>query len=1064
MATIHHSNLGVWSLRSNYFWSRYARREVRFLLFSLGWCCQGPAQEFPTIHNSEADKQASPMPAEKAAKEFDVPDGFQVGVFASEPQIQNPIAMSWDSRGRMWIAENFTYADRTQRFDLSLRDRVLILEDTDGDGAADKRSVFTDQVQMLTSIETGFGGVWLMCPSQLLFIPDADRDDVPDGPAQVVLDGFTVAKENYHNFANGLKWGPDGWLYGRCGGSCPGKIGKPGVPDDQRIELEGGIWRYHPQTTQFEVLCHGTTNPWGHDWNEFGDAFFINTVNGHLWHLIPGAHFDRPFTLDPNPSVYELIDMHADHWHFDTKGDWMKSRDGAANSFGGGHAHSGMTIYLGDDWPNEYRGRLLTLNFHGRRANQESLSRKGSGYVATHGPDMLIASDPFFRGIEISYGPDGAGYVLDWSDTGECHERTGVHRTSGRAYRVSHESGKSKREQSGNFQLKAGQTDLRSLRDRKLVGLMQHPNVWFVRQARLILAERYAPQQKATQDQRSTYDAQALTDLRELVEASDNPVVSYRALSTLYVMGHVEQRLLIETLEHDNEHLRSWAIRLLSDHWPIDNVFGPLTISTEQTQKIEAESAALLPTLCQLAERDASGLVRLTLASTLQRLPVSKRIELASSLVQRAEDADDHNLPLLVWHGLIPVANHDTNGLAKLATMSKWPKTQALIARRLAERMEEQPVAIDALVAFAIDAKNDVRLNLLGGISDGLKGWSRATQPKRWPELVGAVENGGSQESVALVRDLSVLFGDGRALDEVRKIVLDNEAEIGIRRSALETLVKSKSPGVVDVCLSLLDDRRINAIACKGIMRSNDPSHARKLIEHYGYFAGPCRPQVIEVLVSRKSFAKELLDAIESKQIPVSDLTAFDVRQIRTMNVPELEKQVVKLWGAIRESTEEKQKQIEMLKTMLSKDVETAASPSRGRALFDKNCVQCHRLFGHGASIGPDLTGADRKNLDYLLENIVDPSAVVSKDFNMSIVLLDDGRMINGLVTNKNEKTMSIQTQTELVTVGLDEIEETKMTTKSPMPDAVLDSLSDSEIRDLFSYLQQPAQVALPKE
>ena len=1035
-----------------------------FLLFLLGWFSQAAAQEFPTIQNSESDKQASPMPAEKAASEFDVPYGFQVGVFASEPQVQNPIAMSWDSRGRMWIAENFTYADRTQRFDLSLRDRVLILEDTDGDGAADKRTVFTDQVQMLTSIETGFGGVWLMCPSQLLFIPDADRDDIPDGPAQVVLDGFTVAKENYHNFANGLKWGPDGWLYGRCGGSCPGKIGKPGVPDDQRIELEGGIWRYHPHTTQFEVLCHGTTNPWGHDWNEFGDAFFINTVNGHLWHLIPGAHFDRPFTLDPNPSVYELIDMHADHWHFDTKGDWMKSRDGAANSFGGGHAHSGMTIYLGDDWPNEYRGRLLTLNFHGRRANQELLSRKGSGYVASHGPDMLIASDPFFRGIEISYGPDGAGYVLDWSDTGECHERTGVHRTSGRAYRVSHESGESKRKQSGMFQLKAGRTDLRSLSDRKLVGLMQHPNVWFVRHARLILAERYAPQQKATQSQRPTYDAKALTDLRELVKASDDPVVSYRALLTLYVMGHAERNFLIETLKHQNEHLRSWAIRLLSDHWPIDNVFGPLTISTEQTQKIEAESAALLPTLCQLAERDASGLVRLTLASTLQRLPVSKRIELASALVQRAEDADDHNLPLLVWHGLIPVANYDTNGLATLATVSKWPKTQALIARRLAEKMEEQPAAIDALVTFAIDAKSDVRLNLLGGISDGLKGWSRATQPKRWPELVGAVENGGSQESVALVRDLSVLFGDGRALDEVRKIVLDNEAEIGIRRSALETLVKSKSPGVVDVCLSLLNDRRINAIACKGIMRSNDPQHARKLIEHYGYFVGPSRPQVIEVLVSRKSFAKELLDAIESKQIPVSDLTAFDVRQIRSMNVPELEKQVVKLWGAIRESTEEKRKRIETLKTMLSKDVEAAASPSRGRALFDKNCVQCHRLFGHGASIGPDLTGADRKNLDYLLENIVDPSAVVSKDFNMSIVLLDDGRMINGLVTNKNEKTMSIQTQTELVTVGLDEIEETKMTTKSPMPDAVLDSLSDSEIRDLFSYLQQPAQVALPKE
>ena len=395
-------------------------------------------QTFPEIYNSERDNEAEPMTADQAADSFTVPAGFHVDVFASEPEVQNPIAMTWDSRGRLWVAENFTYAERKQRFDLSLRDRVLIFEDTDSDGVADKRTVFTDDVQMLTSVEVGHGGVWLMCPSRLLFFPDKDHDDKPDAPAVTVLDGFKVAKANYHNFANGLKWGPDGWLYGRCGGSCPGRIGTPGTPDKQRVILEGGIWRYHPRTKQFEVLSHGTTNPWGHDWNEFGDGFFINTVNGHLWQLIPGAHYDRPFTLDPNPHVYELIQMHADHWHFDTTGKWNESRDGAANDFGGGHAHCGMSIYLGGRWPSKYRGRLFTLNFHGRRANQEILQRQGSGYVGKHGKDMLMAKDPFFRGMEIGYGPDGNMFVLDWSDTGECHEATGVHRTSGRVYRVAY--------------------------------------------------------------------------------------------------------------------------------------------------------------------------------------------------------------------------------------------------------------------------------------------------------------------------------------------------------------------------------------------------------------------------------------------------------------------------------------------------------------------------------------------------------------------------------------------------------------------------------------------------
>ena len=234
------------------------------------------SDDFPQPTNNERDSTAKPMSPAEAADSMHVPNGFSVSVFASEPDVQNPIGMNWDSKGRLWIAENYTYSSRDQRFDLGMRDRVIVLEDSTGDGTADKRTVFTDQVQMLTSVEVGHGGAWLMCPPRVLFIPDRDHDAVPDGPAEVVLDGFTVAKANYHNFANGLKWGPDGWLYGRCGGSCPGRIGVPGTPDEDRLALEGGIWRYHPRLKRVEVLAHGTTNPWGHDWNSMGELFFIN--------------------------------------------------------------------------------------------------------------------------------------------------------------------------------------------------------------------------------------------------------------------------------------------------------------------------------------------------------------------------------------------------------------------------------------------------------------------------------------------------------------------------------------------------------------------------------------------------------------------------------------------------------------------------------------------------------------------------------------------------------------------------------------------------------------------
>lgn len=1000
------------------------------------------ADDFPILINSEKDKTAQPMPADQASASFAVPDGFRVDVFAAEPDVQNPIAMTWDTRGRLWIAENFTYAERSQRFDLSLRDRVLIFDDADHDGVAEKRTVFTDNVQMLTSLEVGHGGVWLMCPSQLLFVPDADRDDQPDSEAVVVLDGFDVAKENYHNYANGLKWGPDGWLYGRCGGSCPGRIGTPGTPDDQRVALEGGIWRYHPVSKHFEVLCHGTTNPWGHDWNQYGDGFFVNTVNGHLWQIIPGAHYVRPFTLDPNPHTYQLIDMHADHWHFDTGGSWTKSRDGAANSFGGGHAHSGASIYLGDNWPDQYRGNLLTLNFHGRRINREILNQQGSGYSASHGKDMLVASDPFFRGMDLSYGPDGAVYVLDWSDTGECHEHTGVHRTSGRIYKVSYTNHETQH---------ALDEDLRSWSTETLTGLLSRKNEWYAKQVRLILSERVHSGQKLP--------AEIVTGLKTMVEkgAVEHAL---RALSTLHVCSAIESNDLAQLcLHHSNEHVRASALRFLSDGWPLDDIFGPTYSDQDSEAAINEDVAIQFSGLLQSAKQDHSQRVQLTLASTLQRLPLKYRARLASVIMSRPELRNDHNLPLLVWYGLMPLAESYSVDLAKAATSSRWPQTQQLIARRLAEQIDSQPNALNYLLAKAEQLDELSSSAVLLGLADGLKGWSRAKQPASWPTFAASIRKQSDPKLNAILTDLSVVFGDGRALEQVRKTVLDGTAEINLRRSALKTLVSSNDPQVVEICLPLLSDPRLNTVAATGVANSNQPKAADALVKNYRRFRAPNRPGVIEILVSRPVFAKALLDAIKAGKIPSADLTAFDVRQIKSLAQPQLTSTVSELWGNVRETSEARQQQIDSLKLELTTAALQKASAAKGRALFNKSCSKCHRMFGYGEMIGPDLTGANRTNLDYLLENIVAPSSVVSKDYRMTIVVMDSGQVFNGLVTAKNNRTLTLQTQNELKTIALADIEETIQTTKSPMPDGLLDNLTADQIRDLIWYLMQPTQV-----
>ncbi|MEQ2010400.1 MAG: PVC-type heme-binding CxxCH protein, partial [Limisphaerales bacterium] len=752
-----------------------------FLTLAFPLIATAQTTPFPKPFNSEPDTNSAPMAAAEAAAKMQLPADFKASVFAAEPDVRNPIAMTWDARGRLWVAENYTYAEQSKKFELGLRDRVLIFEDGKGDGHFSSRKVFTDDVQMLTSVEVGHGGVWLMCPPQLLFIPDRNGDDLPDGPAQVVLDGFAMA-DMYHNLANGLRFGPDGWLYGRCGGSCPGEIGLPGTPKEQRVPLRGGIWRYHPGRKVVEVLNSGTTNPWGHDWDAHGELFFINTVNGHLWHGITGSHLKRIASIpDPNPRAYELIEQHADHWHFDTTGEWSKSRDGSASALGGGHAHMGMMIYQGDNWPAEYRGGLFTENFHGRRLNREILERSGSGYVGRHGQDFLFSPDPWFRGLDLSTGPDGGVFLMDWSDTGECHDFTGVHRESGRIFKITH--GEPRRVEP---------FDLAKFDERALVKLHTHANEWFVRHARLELAGR-AANGLALND--------AKTRLRAMFDQDADAVNKLRALWTLFVMGAADEKFLAAQLHHDNEHVRAWAVRLLSDAWPLD-----ITLSQRPAGSagFQAE-AATLAAFVRLAREDSSALVRLVLASALQRLPAAQRIELAGALVAHAEDADDHNLPLLLWYGLIHIGDADPLALARLAEKCELPITRKFIARRLAEDIEKRPAPVNALLQLTAAKPEPFQADILAGLGEGLAGWRKATKPAAWDAFASQLAKVTSPAIRDRVRDLSALFGDGRALDEVKRVALDPSAAVEARKAALQTLIENSPPDLRQICEQSLD-------------------------------------------------------------------------------------------------------------------------------------------------------------------------------------------------------------------------------------------------------------------
>jgi putative heme-binding domain-containing protein len=320
------------------------------------------------------------------------------------------------------------------------------------------------------------------------------------------------------------------------------------------------------------------------------------------------------------------------------------------------------------------------------------------------------------------------------------------------------------------------------------------------------------------------------------------------------------------------------------------------------------------------------------------------------------------------------------------------------------------------------------------------------------------------QDTAQCLSDLKILYGDGRSMQEVRRIVLDESEEIGVRRSALLAMIQQRPSDLSEVCSKVLQDPRINAVAAQGIALDDSPDSAQKLVDAYRRFRSPERPKVIAILASRPSFAGVLLNAVEQGKIPRSEVTAYDARAIHSLGDEALSARVSEVWGEIRQTPQDRHDAMVSLKQKLQAVDSKSANLSEGRMTYQNLCGKCHKLYGDGQTIGPDLTGSNRNNLDYLIENVIDPSAVVSKDYRVSLLRMDDGRLLNGVIVSRNERTLQLQTQTELLVIDQDEIEEIKLTSQSPMPEGQLENLTDTQVRHLFAYLMHPVQVDLPPQ
>ncbi|MGP0066045.1 MAG: PVC-type heme-binding CxxCH protein [Isosphaeraceae bacterium] len=963
--------------------------------------------------SGEAAAQGFP-PAEAAGR-MSVADGLEVRLFAAEPMVRQPVAVEFDDRGRLWVIQYLQYpnpeglkrvaVDRYSRTAYDRipeppprgpkgADRISILEDTDGDGRADRSHDFVTGLNLASGLAFGYGGVFVLQTPYLLFYPDRDRDDRPDGDPEVLLSGFGM--EDAHSVANSLTWGPDGWLYGLQGSTVTARV--------RGIEFQQGIWRYHPRTRRFELFCEGGGNMWGLDFDRHGQLFASTNVGGFvILHGVQGGYYWKSFGKHgPLHNLYTF--GYFDHVrHVGVRG---------------GHVAVGGLFYEADALPPAWRGRLIAADLLDRSIHAHEVTPRGSTYEARQVADVLRANDTWFAPTDLTLGPDGSLYVADWHDKRTAHPDPDADwdRTNGRIFVIA----------ARGSRLSANR-DLAVLADVDLVRLLDHPNVWYRRKARRLLTERRSEQ--------------VTVGLRQAVLEGRGPS-ALEALWTLYGCVGLDEHTAERLLEHPDADVRAWCVRLLGD----EPTVPPTTAER----------------LIRLAGREPDATVRAQLAATARRFPPRAGLDLAYRILERDQDRDDAFIPMLLWWAVEDKAYTGMGHVLDLFTSPRaWKSSmsRSSIVVRLMRRyaLPGDAKGYQACARLLGSAPNDdARKPLLAVLDESLRGRKPGAVD---PVLSASIMNlAGRHAGDPVLTRLAARLGSRPAVDRARRVAADRRAPAADRLAMIDLLGELGDPASAGMLLDLATRDRSSSTtlrfsALNALARSDDESIARALLASYPRQDDAWRRQVRDRLLSRATWARAYLSEIDGGRLPAGELTLDQLAAFPALQAPDLAAMIRKHWGTSRGATrEERLAEVRRLNNDLRAG---PGDPTRGRRLFRDRCANCHRLQGEGETIGPDLTFANRKDRDFLLVSLVDPSGVVRKEYQASQLATRDGRILVGLIVEQSPEAIVLRdAKGQRTRIARADVEELKDSDVSLMPESLYKEFTSQELRDLFGFLQ----------
>jgi putative membrane-bound dehydrogenase-like protein len=1027
---------------------------------------------------------------QSAVGSMKLPPGFRVRCVASEPTIRQPISMSFDDRGRMWVLQYIQYPIpaglKPVKQDQYLRtiwnkipepppkgdkgaDKLTILSDPDENGVFRKSQDFLTGLNLASGFCLGNGGVYVLQSPYLLFYPDRNGDDVPDGDPEVLLTGFGF--DDTHSVANSLQWGPDGWLYGAAGSTSTSKIKNPGYrkrpggygDPPEVVEFQQGIWRYHPPTKRFELFSEGGGNTFGLDFDATGQCLAGTNWGGFaLLHHLQGAYYVKGFSKHGplhNPHTYGYLE------HVPYK------------NFQGGHVTCGGVVYEADLYPKEYHGQYIAANLLSNCINWHKLTPAGATFTAEHGGTLLSTADNTFRPIDCLLGPDGCIYVADWTDKRAAHldPIDNWDKSNGRVYRIEYVG-----EKPGP--LPFPRYDLRAQSDEQLIKLLEHPNLWWRKEARRLLAER-------------TLSEDLRIGLIERLLTTPGPV----SLELLWVIA--QQKALSADLgtilaHHPNENVRAWMYRFFGDDGTIPGDFFWTFLSRRYDD--DGKNPYMLG-----FQRESSARVHAQLLCTAKRLVGSDAVAVVEHVQKMAglhRDVYQPNhgqeeiqnikkgimydleklrpknplLEMLEWWAIEPAVAHGgylprVRKTGKTLTTYVYAEAEldSLDRKKIRRILQPDVPSAEAwlapLVHPTIGLPKMVLEELLLAVKDGrVKKLPDELQPALAPE----------RDSRPLAVEIRARLGEPTSRDLVLACLSNTPEEPApfTPLQALQLLSEVREPRLLKTLLRHWPQtypgvNRSDMLLA--LTRYDQPDVGDALLKSLAEEPAANRKPILNALLNRPTWAKSLWQAYDQGTISKTDLTLDHARLSMTHPDAAVLAIIEKHFGKLAlETAGEKRARIAAINLNLSR--EKPGDPALGKVIFTQSCSACHQLHGEGQKIGPDLTTADRKNRTALLGSIVDPSGYIRPEYLSYTINTADGRSLQGMLSKQTDETITLVTylngKTEQLNLAKADIERMMPSAVSLMPEKLLDALSNEEIRHLFAYIQSDAPLPAPAQ